>query len=110
MYDYTISLTQPQAALLKNILLEYLVENPAFSKISFDIKNPRNNSIKDLYCLYRAFLPLMQDVTNNISSSGWHTSPYDLADPEDLLYTYFHSLIDWMPSADAIERLKHNDS
>ena len=113
MYQVKLELTAPQAALLKNILLEYLMEHTTFTKLSypFDRFKTRVQVIRDYYVIYREFLPLFNEVSNNQLKNFSYSSPYDMVDAEDIIYIAFGDLINTgvYPSTDEIIRSKHDN-
>ena len=102
MINCNLELSLSQAALLKNILLEYLTED--LLKVPFDPMAQNVPALKDLYCVFRSLLPMMQQVEKALSDSRSFTSPYDCYDSEFTIYQTFKPFIDWMPSEDAVKR------
>ena len=102
MIQCNLELSVSQAALLKNILLEYLTDD--LIKVPFDPMAHNVPALKDLYCVFRSLLPLMQEVEKFLNDSRVFTSPYDCYDSEITIYSVFKPFIDWMPSEDACKR------
>lgn len=114
MYQLKLELTATQAALLKNIMLEYLMEHTLFTKLSypFDAYKTRTQVIKDYFVIYREFLPLFNEVSENQLKNFSYSSPYDMVDAENVIGIAFSDLIytGVYPSTDEIFRSKHYDS